>query len=134
MTRTVICLLGLLSCVGCASYVDLGGGRYLKTESTQDPVMWGVSNSHSVAYDCKGTQREGYNYEKLDFSDCHQATEIRHASAPGYGTAIVNAIISGLTLGLVAHFIDGGGDASASASSASSATSSATSINGGKKH
>lgn len=136
MVKESLYIIGILTSLGCASYIDLGGGRYLKTESTQDPVMWGVSNSHSVAYDCKGTQREGYNYEKLDFSDCHQATEIKHASAPGYGTAIANAVISGLTLGFAAHFFDGGGgdaSASASSSSSSSAVSSSTVINKGSK-
>ena len=120
--------------LGCSSYIPLGNDRYLKTESTQDPVMWGVSNSDSIAWDCKGTQRPDYNYEKLDFSDCKQAADIKHTSAPGYGTSIANAVISGLTLGFVAHFFDGGGgDASASASS--SAASSSTVINrGGRGH
>lgn len=120
--------------MGCAGYIPLGNDRYLKTESTQDPAMWGVSNSDSIAWDCKGTQREGYNYEKLDFSDCKQVTEIKHTFAPGYGTAVVNALLSAVTFGFAAHFFDGGGgDASASASS--SAVSSSTVINkGGRGH
>lgn len=120
---------------GCASAVSLGGDRYLVTESTQDPTMFGVSNSHSVAKDCKGTQREGYNYEKLDFSDCVWV-RTDHGYAPGYGTSVVNALIQGLTLGLVANFLDGGGNANASASANSTSSAAATSttvIRGGHK-
>lgn len=115
--------------VGCASSIDLGGGRYLVTKSTQEPVMFGVSNSHSMAQDCKGTQREGYQYEKLDFSDCI-TVRIDHGYAPGYGTMIVNALVQGLTLGLVANFIGDNG-ATASASASASATSSALAIGKG---
>lgn len=120
--------------VGCAGHVHLGGDRYLVTESTQDPTMFGVSNSHAVAKDCRGTQREGYNYEKLDFSDClYVRTD--HGYAPGYGTVIVNALINGLTLGLMANYLSGDGasaNANASASSSAAATSSVI-MKGGHK-
>lgn len=128
MIRTSLCAVSILALAGCASYVDLGGGRYLRTQSTQDPTMFGVSNSHAMAQDCKGTQREGYLYEKLDFSDC-LTVRTDHGYAPGYGTAIVNALVQGLTLGLVANFVGGDG-ASASASASSSATSSVIRNNG----
>ena len=118
---------------GCSNYIKLQGDQYLVTESTQDPVMWGVSNSHSLAIQCKGTQREGYNYEKLDFSECKQVTELKHSSAPGYRHAVVNAFLNALTFGLLAGFLSGGGDggnasASSSSSSNASAASSASSI------
>jgi hypothetical protein len=113
--------------VGCASVVPLGNDRYLRTQSTQDPVLFGVSNSHAMAQDCKGTQREGYLYEKLDFSDC-LTVRIDHGSAPGYGTALANALIQGLTLGLVANYIGGDGGATASA------TATSTAISKGKGH
>ena len=130
--RRLLWALPLLGLVGCASHVDLGGGRYLVTQSTQDPTMFGVSNSHSMAQDCKGTQREGYHYEKLDFSDC-MTVRTDHGYAPGYGTALVNALVQGLTFGLVANFMGGDGGASASASATSSSVSSAIS-KGGKGH
>lgn len=117
--------------VGCASSVPLGGGRYLVTESTQEPVLFGVSNSHSVAKDCKGTQREGYHYEKLDYSDCITA-RIDHGYAPGYATAIINALVQGLTLGLVANFV--GGDGASATANASAAAQANASVGGGKGH
>ena len=122
MKRLVVGLL-LLSLAGCTSYVPLGGGRYLRTQSTQEPVMWGVSNSHSMLEDCKGEQRPGYNFEKLEFSDC-VTVRTDYGHAPGYGQAIVNGILQGLTFGLIAVYANGdGGSAAASASATSSAVS-----------
>lgn len=113
---------------GCASYIPLENGKYLVTKSTQDPVMWGVSNSDSAPFICNGKQKEGYNYENLEFSDCHQYGELKHTSAPGYGTTIVNGMLNALTFGLVAAFWGSGGDSSASASSNSNASANATGV------
>lgn len=135
---SAITILSFMSLsLGCASYVKLSDDKYLVTQSTQDPVMWGVSNSDSVLTECKGTQREGYNYEKLDFTECKQVAEVKHTSAPGYGSAIVSGLLNALTFGLIAAFWGGGGgDANANASSNSSsnaAASSAVNIKGGHK-
>ena len=140
MTRTMICLLGLLSCVGCSTYIDLGDGRYGVTKVAEERSPFGTNAGFAFLANCKGTQVEGYNYQKLEFSDCHRITEIAPISSQGQGGQIVGGALTGLGFGLGSAFggsttsssSSAGANSSSNAFSSSSATS--TAIGGGKGH
>jgi hypothetical protein len=114
--------------VGCASYIDYGNGRYGVVKDAQQPVAVGVSNSFAVLQNCEGRQRDGYHYEKLDFTDCHDTTEPKHASAPGWFPHLFNGLANLAGFGWVAS-TQGGASSSASAVQSQSVT-----VTGGKGH
>lgn len=122
-------LIPSLLLTGCASYMPTSDGRYQLVKSAQEPVMIGVSNSYAMLESCKGTQREGYLYEKLDFTECYDLPNTRqHASAPGWFPSMWNGALNLIGFGWVATS-QGGVSASASSTATSSATAS-----GGKGH
>lgn len=114
---------------GCASYMPTSDGRYQRVKSAQEPVAIGVSNSYAMLESCKGTQREGYPYESLDFTECFDLPNTRqHASAPGWFPQMFTGLMNLAGFGWVATS-QGGTTASASSTATSSAT-----AGGGKGH
>lgn len=123
--RSFILVLGLVMLTGCASYLDYGHDRYGVIRDAQEPTAIGVSNSYAVLYNCKGTQVEGYFYQKLEFSDCNPVTGLQHASAPGWFPNVFQGMMNLAGFGWVASAQ--GGNGSSSSSSASSTSSSSAS-------
>ena len=123
-------LLGVLT--ACATYIDLGEGRYGVTRVSEDRSPFGTNAGFSYLENCKGTQAPGYNYQKLTFSECFRVTDVVPIQSQGQGGQIVGGALTGLGFGLGSAF--GGSSATSSRGASSSSSSSAISGAGGSGH
>ena len=116
----VLLAIMAMGVTACSTYMPTSDGRYQRVKSTQEPVAFGVSNSYAMLESCKGTQVEGYTYEKLNFTECFDLPNTRqHASAPGFFPQILTGLLNLAGFGWVAT---AQGESSATANAVSSST------------
>jgi hypothetical protein len=122
MTRLLWALPLLLA--GCASYNDIGDGRYDVTRTTEVRSPFGTNMGFAKVENCAGVKPSAV--AALKFSDCHAVTTWTPMSSQGQGGAIAAGAIQGIGIGVAGSLI-GNGSASATATAGAVAT-------GGKKH
>jgi hypothetical protein len=122
MMKYALILFALLLS-GCATYIDLGDGRYGVTRASEERSPFGTNAGFAYLENCQGIQDPAYFYQKLTFTDCKQATPITPIYSQGVGGQIVGGALTGLGFGLGNAF----GGASNGASSSANATSNAVS-------
>jgi len=121
-------MLPIVFLAGCATYMDLGEGRYGVTQVSEQRSPFGTNAGFAMLQNCKGTQEEGYHYQKLTFSDCQPLTGYVPTSSQGQGGQIVGGALTGLGFGLGSAFSGAGGSSSSSSAGGASSSSSSSSV------
>ena len=119
----VIMAMGLTA---CASYIDLGNGRYGVTRVSEERSPFGTNAGWTYLDNC-----EGYRLSPgatLEFKDCRPMMAPVPISSQGQGGQIVGGALTGFGFGVGSAFNNVGG-----ATSSSSAISNAV-VGGGKGH
>jgi hypothetical protein len=98
---------------GCSSYMDLGNGKYERTISSQDPVMFGVSHSDSRLEHCVGYKDHPQDIS-VQLRDCELISR-HHGTAPGWFPQLLTGLLNFAGMGWIASNV--GGSASANANS-----------------
>jgi hypothetical protein len=99
--------------VGCASYVNLDNGKAMRTVVTELRSPFGTNAGFMQLQQCDAKQREGYNYEKLDLTNCQAHSAWIPINSQGQGGQILGGALTGLGFGLGSAF--GGSSTSSSA-------------------
>ena len=111
---------GLLA-TGCSTYIDRGNSRYERTVSTQEISWFGITNSFPEVQNCKGTQKEGYYYENLEWSECNVVRKGNNTHVPGLAHSALYVLGNVLSFGLLG-LLAGGGDTNNNISQSQSQT------------
>ena len=84
MTRlTVLLFVPLLFLAGCATDIDLGGGRYGHILKAEARSVFGVNDSRSRLHNC-AREIDNNDYASYVYSDCKpMESEWRSSSSPG---------------------------------------------------
>ena len=112
--------LGILAVVmlaGCASYSDLGNGRYAKTALSEERSPFGTNSGFAQLQDCKGEKAHWYSF--LVYSDCQPITAWVPVSSQGQGGLMVAGALNVVGAGVIASQIGQGASATANAVSQS---------------
>lgn len=117
-------LLGIIAIVmlaGCASYSDLGSGRYAKTALSEERSPFGTNSGFARLENCKG--EKAHWYTAMQYSDCQPINEWQLVSSQGQGGQIAAGALNVVGAGVIASQIGQGASATASAVSQSVAVS-----------
>jgi hypothetical protein len=110
--------------VGCATYNDIGNGRYDVTRTTEVRSPFGTNMGFAKVENCAGVRPSAG--ATLEFTDCRDVTTWVPMSSQGQGGTIAAGALQGIGLGVAGALI-GNGSASATATAGAVAT-------GGKGH
>jgi hypothetical protein len=98
-----IMILAALSIGGCASYADLGNGRYAKTVLSEERSPFGTNGGFVQLQDCKGEKEHWYSFRT--YSDCQPITAWVPVSSQGQGGIIVAGALTGIGIGVAGALI-----------------------------
>lgn len=118
--------LSLVTLVGCHSAFDLGGGRYVVTQSTEQRSPFGTNMgfARAVMCDAPAIPEDGIMPifpDAKDYRNCQAVTDWMPLGSQGQGGQIVGGALMGIGIG-VAGSIAEGASASATGGSASSSS------------
>jgi hypothetical protein len=115
--RAVLGILVVIFLAGCASYADLGDGRYAKTALSEERSPFGTNGGFVQLQDCKGEKAHWYSFRI--YSDCQPITAWVPVSSQGQGGQVAAGLLNVVGAGVIASQIGQGASATANAVSQS---------------
>lgn len=115
--KTVLGICAVMFLAGCASYADLGGGRYAKTALSEERSPFGTNSGFAQLQDCKGHKAHWYSF--MEYSDCQPINGWQLVSSQGQGGQVAAGLLNVAGAGVIASQIGQGASASANAISQS---------------
>ena len=103
--KTVLGLLAVMFMAGCASYADLGGGRYAKTALSEERSPFGTNSGFAQLQDCKGEKAHWYSF--MEYSDCQPINGWQLVTSQGQGGIIAAGALTGIGIGVAGALIPG---------------------------
>jgi hypothetical protein len=103
-----VLIFPVLVFAGCASYVDLGNGRALKTVMTEDRSPFGTNGGFMQLQECDKTREPNqptlYNYDK----NCTPKSNWIPVSSQGVGGQLVGGALAGVGAAVGGALVDTG--------------------------
>ena len=96
--KTVLSVFAVLFLAGCASYGELGNGRYAKTALSEERSPFGTNSGFARLENCKGHKPHWYSI--TEYSDCQAINEWQLVSSQGQGGQIVAGAMTGIGIGV----------------------------------
>ena len=91
--------LAALSLGGCASYADLGNGRYAKTALSEERSPFGTNSGFARLENCLGVKEHWYSFRQ--YSDCQAINEWVSVSSQGQGGQVAAGALNAAGLGIL---------------------------------
>ena len=115
--KRVFSVMAVLLLAGCASYSDLGGGRYAKTDLSEIRSPFGTNSGFAKLEDCKGVKEHWYS--PMEYSDCRSIIPWQLVYSQGQGGQVAAGLFNVAGAGVIASQIGSGASATANAVSQS---------------
>jgi hypothetical protein len=106
-TKGLAACLAIVFLAGCASYIDLGEGRYGVTRVSEERSPFGTNAGFAYLEDCKGKVNKN-NWGKLEFTDCNLMTAPQLIYSQGQGGQIVQGVLIGVGTGVAGALVNTG--------------------------
>ena len=94
-----LAILGILVLGGCASYFDLGSGRYAKTALSEARSPFGTNSGFARLESCKG--QKAHWYSSMEYTDCQAMSEWQLVSSQGQGGQVAAGALNAAGLGIL---------------------------------
>ena len=99
MKDSCLLILGIVVLGGCASYADLGNGRYAKTGFSEERSPFGTNGGYTRLENCKGDKAHWFS--TLELSECRPLTDWVPVSSQGQGGQVAAGALNAVGLGIL---------------------------------